>query len=81
MRTSVDLREVTDRVLGLSIPILPRPARRFRRTDGPMAFVLVLISSLTTVASLGLWADGHGHLALQVFGGTILVLGIALRLL
>jgi len=81
MRTSVDLREVTDRVLGLSLPRVRRPARRFRRTEGPIAVILLLISALTTAAGLALWAGGHGLSALQVFGGTILLLALALRLL
>ena len=81
MRTSVDLREVTDRVLGLSLPRVARRARRFRRTDGPTAFILLLISGLITVASLVLWAEGHGDWALRTFIGTTLLLGVALRLL
>ena len=81
MQTTMDLREVTDRVLGLSPPRVPMPARMPRRLDQPLGLVLLLVSALGSAVSLGLWANGHGGLACRVFGGTILLLALALRML
>ena len=81
MPISVNLREITDRVLGLSPPRVLIPARLPRRTHQGVGLILLLLSALAMAASLGLWIGGHGGLALRIFGGTVLLLALSLRLL
>ena len=79
MRTTVNLQDVTDRVLGL----VPRrqPARVIPRgpSDRVVALAMLAISGSATLASLGLWISGNGVAALRLFGGTILFLVVLLR--
>jgi hypothetical protein len=79
MRTTVNLREVTDRVLGLSTPtIRARPAKP-RRSDRILASIMLVISATATITSLGLWIAGEGMTGLRVFAGAILLLLVMLR--
>ena len=81
MHTTADLREITDRVLGLSLPRVPAPARAPRRLDKPAGLALLLLSASASTASITLWAAGHGGWALRLIGAAILMLTGALRLL
>lgn len=79
MRNTVNMRDVTDRVLGL----VPRrqPARVVPRgpSDRVVAMAMLAISATATVASLGLWIGGHGVAAIRLFCGSILMLVVLLR--
>jgi hypothetical protein len=75
------MQAITDRVLGLTMPRVPMGARLPRPWDRRMGMILLIISALVTVACLILWAFGDTTAALRLFGGTVLALAIALRLL
>jgi hypothetical protein len=80
MRNTVNLREVTDRVLGMIPPSTPLPTRRRRRHHRGVAAAFLAASGLATLGSLGLWISGHGMAGLETFGGSVLLLMVILRL-
>jgi hypothetical protein len=80
MRNTINMREVTDRVLGMVPPSTPFRTGRRRRNQRGFATALLAVSALATVLSLGLWIAGHGMLGLKLFGGAVLLLLVAVRL-
>jgi len=79
MRDIVNLQAVTDRISG-AVPASDVIRRRPLRRDHLIAAAMLAASAASMVASLGLWASGHGVAALRLFCGTVLLLLMALRL-
>jgi hypothetical protein len=80
MPTNINMREVTDRVLGMIPPSVPSRVRRRGPDHRGLAAILLGISALATLTSLGLLILDHAMLGLRVFCGSILLLLIVLRL-
>jgi hypothetical protein len=70
--TAFDLDALTNRVMGISTPMRLRRRRRPSRGDRILALAMVGSTAVATSVSLGMAAQGHIDLALQVFAGCFL---------